>query len=95
MMHPIDNEKEKKYREAQKKVEAMKSFYSHFFFFVVINLGLFGLNYITSREVWWFYWPLLGWGIGLLSHFASVFILPRFWGKEWEERKIKKMMEKD
>ncbi len=95
MMHPIENEKELKYRKAQKKVEAMKGFYSHFFFFVVINAGLIGLNYVTTSGVWWFYWPLLGWSLGLFSHFASVFVLPKIWGKEWEERKIKKLMDRD
>jgi len=95
MMHPIENEKELKYRKAQKKVEAIKGFYSHLFFFVVINMGMILVNYLTSPQVWWFYWPLLGWSIGLFSHFASVFILPRVLGKEWEEKKIKKYMERD
>jgi hypothetical protein len=42
----------------------------------------------------WFYWPLLGWGIGLFFHGMSVFVFSKFPGKQWEERKIKEVMNK-
>jgi hypothetical protein len=34
---------------------------------------------------------MLGWGIGILSHALQVFGI----GKNWEEKKIKELMEKD
>ena len=34
-------------------------------FFIVINLMLFAINMLTSREYLWFIYPLLGWGIPL------------------------------
>jgi len=53
------------------------------------------VNIITSSERFWFYWPLLGWGIGLVAHGIGVFGLSGFLGADWEERKIKQIMEKD
>lgn len=92
MMHPAERERAEKYHSAKSRVDALKGFYSHLFFFVLINIGLFLLNYFASPGLWWFYWPLLGWGLGLLAHFISVFVLPKWFGPEWEERQIKKMM---
>jgi hypothetical protein len=38
---------------------------------------------------------LLGWVIGIAAHATSVFGIKGILGKEWEERKIKEIMEKD
>ncbi|MFH1501654.1 MAG: 2TM domain-containing protein [Candidatus Eisenbacteria bacterium] len=83
------------YERAKKRVEELKGFYHHLLVYVLVNLFLFVLNVLTSRGDWWFYWPLLGWGVGLGAHAASVFAGRGFWGKEWEERKIKQIMEKE
>jgi len=42
---------------------------------------------------WWFYWPLLGWGIALAAHAYRVFGLSSRFGPEWEERKVRELME--
>ena len=84
-----------RYERARKRVEEMRGFYAHLLTYVLVNLGLFVLNLVTSPGSFWFYWPLLGWGIGLLAHALSVFGPQRFWGSAWEERKIKELMEKD
>lgn len=94
-MHPAEKERNEKYLKAKAKVDSLKGFYSHLFFFVLINIGIFLLNYFSSPGLWWFYWPLLGWAVGLLAHFLAVFVLPRFFGPEWEERQVKKLMERD
>ncbi len=86
---------DEKYREAKERVEELKSFYIHLFVYIIVNIGLFLLNVLTSRDSLWFYWPLLGWGIGVLAHAFSVFGMRGILGKEWEERKIKEIMEKE
>lgn len=63
--------------------------------YIVINLGLFLLNFFTSRGEWWFFWPLMGWGISLIFHALGVFVFSRFPGKQWEDRKIKELMDQD
>jgi hypothetical protein len=88
-------EDQEKYERARKRVEEIKGFYVHLVVFVLVNLGLFLINIIRSPEVYWFYWPLIGWGIGLVAHGFGVFGLPGVLGSDWEERKIKQIMEKE
>jgi len=85
----------KRYEKAKKRVEEIRSFYSHLFVYVVVNVGLFLLNIITSPRSLWFYWVLIGWGIGLAIHALNIFGTERILGKDWEEKKIKELMEKD
>lgn len=83
------------YRKAEKRVKEIKEFYTHAGVYVVINTGLFLINMLTSPGIWWFYWPAVGWGIGLVIHGFTVFGLGAFLGPEWEERKIKELVEKE
>jgi hypothetical protein len=46
-------------------------------------------------KVYWAFWPLFGWGIGLLAHGLATYRWMPFIGKEWEERKIRELMDKD
>ncbi len=86
---------EERYRKARKRVEQIKSFYIHLITYIIVNAGLFVLNMITSPKSLWFYWPLFGWGIGIAAHALSVFGLGGQFGREWEENKIKEIMEKE
>ena len=88
------NEEETKYQRAKKRVEALRGFYVHLGVYVVVNLFLFLLNIITSPDILWFYWPLLGWGIAIVVHALSVFVFGHPFGADWEEKKIREIMEK-
>ena len=66
-----------------------------FFILDIFNLFFFILNMMTSPDELWFYWPLLGWGIGVLFHGMKVFNYSPFFNKDWEERKIKEYMDKE
>ena len=61
-----------------------------------INSGLFVINVLTGG-VWSFYWPLLGWGIGLKIHALAVFGFggDGAWGRDWEERKMQEMVDEE
>ena len=54
---------------------------------------------VTSPGSLWFIWPLMGWGIGFAFHALSVFVfypgIGTGFGADWEERKIKEIMEKE
>ena len=82
-----------KYQEAKKQVDEIKGFYFHLISYVLVNVFLIVINLLTSPEYLWFFWPLLGWGIGLVIHAFSVF--GGFMGKSWEERKIKEIIERE
>ena len=50
---------------------------------------------LLSGGQWWFYWPLLGWGVGLGVHALNVFVLGGRFGQDWEERKTQEIMGRD
>jgi len=86
---------DERYEKAKKRVEEIKSFYTHLFVYIVVNLGLFLLDVLTSPGKLWFYWVLIGWGIGLAIHGLNVFGAQKLLGEDWEEKKIKEIMEKE
>jgi len=86
---------EERYRKAQKRVEEIKGFYGNLTSYVFVNIGLQVLNLITSPDHLWFFWPLLGWGIGVAIHAMKVFNYLPFLDKDWEQKKIKEFMEKE
>lgn len=84
------------YNRAKKRLKDVKEFYSHLIVYVVINLMLFIINLVFTRGIWWFWFPLIFWGIGLLFHFLGIFVFGnKVFGKKWEEKKIKEYMEED
>ena len=82
-----------RYQEAKKQVEEIKGFYFHLVSYLLVNAVLVVVNLLTSPEYLWFIWPIMGWGVGLIIHGVSVF--GGLWGKSWEERKIKEIMERE
>lgn len=86
----LDN-KEDAYYRAKKQVEEIKGFYGNLISYCVVIPFLIFLNYRTSWEFQWFWFPMLGWGMGIVFHAAGVF----GYGKSWEERKIQEILDKD
>ena len=86
-------EDQQAYNRAKKRVRQIKGFYIHAGVYGVVNLLLIAINSATTPRQIWFFWPLIGWGIGLAAHGLSVFGLGEFLGAEWEERKIKKIID--
>ena len=89
------NKEDIKYQRARKRVAALKGFYVHLGVYVFVNLLLLLINIIASPDSLWFYWPLLGWGIGIVWHAFHVFGSGRWIGADWEEKKIREIMERD
>lgn len=58
--------------EAERRAQARMSVRVHAFVYVLVNGGLLALDYLTDRQFDWAWWPMLGWGIGLVAHFVSV-----------------------
>ncbi len=85
---------QQRYQRARERVQALKGFYTHATSFIVVNIGLFIINLLTGG-VWWFYWPLVFWGIGLGIHALIVFGIGGRFGQDWEERKTRELMDKD
>jgi len=88
----IDRDRED-YRRAKRRVRLLRSFYIHLMLYASVMILLLIINLATS-PVWWVQWPFLGWGIGLAAHALAVFGFVGWLGPEWEERKIKELMER-
>lgn len=89
-----------RYYEALKKVKRIKGFYTHAFVYLIINLIFVVINIQNLDEgesyfQWHNFITAFFWGIGLLAHGLSVFLPGMILGSDWEERKIKELMEKE
>ncbi|GFZ77785.1 histidine kinase [Aquaticitalea lipolytica] len=84
------NEQDAYYR-AKKHVEEIKGFYGNLISYCLVIPFLIFINYKTYWDFQWFWFPMLGWGMGIIFHGFSVF----GYGKTWEERKIKELLEKE
>lgn len=94
------NEQNRAYQQAKRHVKKIKGFYIHAMVYVLVNLFLIGLKAAKygSWEDFWNqnqFWGIGFWGIGLAIHGLSVFIPSFFLGKDWEEKKIQEILEKN
>ncbi len=77
-------------RLAIRRADMKLAFRSHAIAYAIVNGGLLAINLLTSPGEWWFYWPMLGWGIGLAAHAAAVY----FDGEGVRDRMIEAELEK-
>jgi hypothetical protein len=81
-------------------VKKLKGFYIHLTIYILVNLLIVFINiqnlkpgesYFKAEN----FITLFFWGIGLLAHGMSVFVPQFVLGKNWEEKKIRELMEKN
>ena len=88
--------RENRYLRAKERVAEMKKFYTSLVFYIVFMFFLGWLNYYTNQwRYMWFLWAAFGWGIGIVFQAAKAFNWTPFMNKNWEERKIKELMDKE
>lgn len=88
-----EDNNELKYLRAKEHVAKLKKFYGNLTSYILIISLLALINYWTNEwRYMWFLWAAFGWGIGLAFHAISTFNLNPFFGKDWEEKKIKEFM---
>lgn len=97
--------RENKLERAKKRVDEIKGFYVHLTIYLAVNTLITIVNIVKNMgngeslgEAIWDYGTFavwLFWGIGLLFHAIKVFSLNPFFNKDWEQRQIRKYMEKE
>ena len=90
------NKNDIRYLNTKKRVKQLKRFYIHLGIFVAAFVLSFGIkmlkgNFLDESNFWGFGL----WGIGLLVHALTVFLPNFILGSDWEERKIKELMDKN
>ena len=94
----MTTQEEIKYLEAQKQVQKIKSFYTHLIIFIIVNAFIIikkTQNIDEGESIWHAFKLAFFWGIGLVFHGLKTFDVKPIFGKNWEERKIKEMMDKE
>lgn len=89
-----DHIEEKRYLKAKERVESIKGFYGNLLAYSIVIPFLWWLNFRTTDFIWAIF-PTLGWGIGLTIHGMEAFGYNPFLGKNWEDKKIRELMEKE
>jgi hypothetical protein len=79
---------------AERRVDELCGFYSHILIYCLVNTGLFLINFVYAPHHLWFFYPLFGWGIGLLYHGLNIYRCC-LWSERWKERTIAKLIEKE
>ncbi len=93
------NEDKISYLNAKEKVKKIKGFYIHLLVYIAVNVMIVFVN-IQNLKPGESYFQLENfftaffWGIGLLAHGLSVFSPNFILGKDWEEKKIRELMDK-
>ena len=90
------NEQYEIYDKARKRTKQKKRLYFHFILFLAGSVFFVVLNKIIKYkpEHDWFVWAIFIWLFILTIHFVNVFVMNRFFGKEWLRIQSEKLMEK-
>ena len=91
-MQIIENQNEQQaYQRAIERAKELKRYYTSLGTYVIFCIFFFVLNYFTSYGNWWFYWPMIGWGLSIALKTINVYNF----GSDWEENKAKEIYEKE
>ena len=101
-----DFTQEQSYIRAKKRVKAIKGFYVHFIVYVLVNIFISGIiifglmqsgdSFVETFSNFGVYSTWVFWGIGIFFHWLGVFGFKSIgFGNDWEEKKIKELMEKE
>lgn len=93
MKASLDHEQ---YEKARKRTKQKKRLYFHFVFFLIGSVFFIILNKVLHfhQELDWSVWAIFAWLFLLVIHFINVFVMKRFFGKEWERIETEKLIEK-
>jgi len=84
------------YENARKRLENLKGFYWSIVAYIIVIPFLIFINYKTSWHAHkWFYYPMLGWGIGIAFQAYEVYGKDKYFGKSWENRKLEEFMKEE
>ncbi|PCH52389.1 MAG: histidine kinase [Flavobacteriaceae bacterium] len=95
IMKTSNTQQNSKYIRAVERVEEIKGFYSSLIAYCIVIPFLIFINLKYVPQFHWFWFPAMGWGIGLTFQGFKAFAYNPFLGRDWEERKIQEYMNED
>lgn len=84
-----------KYVRAVERMQDIKEFYGGLISYCIVIPFLIFINLKYVPQFHWFWFPMFGWGIGLVIHGFKAFSYNPILGKGWEERKIREYMDNE
>ncbi len=76
--------------KAKERVEKLKGFYGNLISYCCVIPMLVLINLKTGGNQW-FWFPMFGWGMGIIFHAIETF----GYGKSWEEKKVQELLTKE
>ncbi|HET6791784.1 MAG TPA: 2TM domain-containing protein [Actinomycetota bacterium] len=78
--------------EARRWVRRKRVFYLVLLAYLSLSVVWFSIDALTGSG-WWFYWPMLGVGIGVAIYGVVMLGAGGLFGTEWERRQIDRYVE--
>lgn len=84
------------YEKARKRTKQKKRLYFHFVLFLVGSVFFVILNKVIGfhPEQDWYVWAIFAWLFLLIVQFINVFVMNRFFDKDWERIQTEKLIQK-
>jgi len=84
------------YEKARKRTKQKKRLYFHFVLFLVGSVFFVLLNKVINfhPEMDWYVWAIFAWLFLLILHSINVFVMNRFFDKNWERTQTEKLIQK-
>lgn len=97
----IDPEQRELIERAQLRARQKRRLYQHFIVFLLGSVVLILINVIfeigtdiNPFGIDWFVWAIIFWAVILLIHAFNVFVTNKFFGKEWENEQVDRLVAK-
>jgi 2TM domain len=78
--------------EARRHVRRKRIFYTVLAIWIALSLMWFAIDMLDDSSSFWFYWPMLGTGIGVAVTGIVLLGIGGLFGADWERREIDKYL---
>jgi hypothetical protein len=91
IMENSNYDAENAYFKAKRQVDELRKFYTSLISYCIVIPFLIFINLRFSSQFHWFWFPMFGWGFGLIMKGLRAF----GYGSNWQERKIQQILNKE
>ncbi len=74
------------------QVRKLKDFYIHLAQYVLVVALLAVINALTTPNLWWVQWVVMGWGVGVFFHWLQISERFSLFGSKWEKEQVEKRL---
>jgi 2TM domain-containing protein len=84
----VSDDAERRRDEARRLVRRKRIFYTTVGIYLSLSLMWFAIDLLDDSSGYWFYWPMLGTGLGVLITGVVLGGIGGLFGSDWERRQI-------